>query len=176
MQWVMVQMASIGPMLGQFNHFQIFPKEREQPTARTLHARRARLYRLIDDRLAARDWIAGDAYSIADIATYPWATISSGTVSPRLSTRRSCAGAMPSTRAQPPRAPPNGWTRPLRPFRPRRDVLQRPRTWIDSSAARRTCRRRTIRRSHADVRAARRSYGRDLDGNVFEILEMPKRG
>ncbi|MET0240566.1 MAG: glutathione S-transferase family protein [Sphingobium sp.] len=75
MQWVMVQMASIGPMLGQLNHFQM-PGQREgQPYALGRYTEAARrLYRLLDDRLADRQWIAGDAYSIADIASWPWAT------------------------------------------------------------------------------------------------------
>ena len=72
MQWVMVQMASIGPMLGQLNHFQVFPKGSEPYAYGRYRAQAERLYRLIDDRLDAREWVAGDAYSIADIATYPW--------------------------------------------------------------------------------------------------------
>jgi GST-like protein len=73
MQWLMVQMASIGPMFGQLNHFQILPPG-EQAYARARYAAQAgRLYRLLDERLAAREWIAGDGYSIADVATYPWA-------------------------------------------------------------------------------------------------------
>jgi GSH-dependent disulfide-bond oxidoreductase len=72
MQWVMVQMASIGPMLGQLNHFQLLTDA--EPYAHGRYAAQAeRLYRLLDDQLATREWIAGDAYSIADIAIYPWA-------------------------------------------------------------------------------------------------------
>jgi GST-like protein len=72
MQWLMVQMANIGPMLGQLNHFQIMA--RQEPYALGRYAAQAeRLYRLLDDRLAEREWIAGSAYSIADMATYPWA-------------------------------------------------------------------------------------------------------
>jgi GST-like protein len=72
MQWLMVQMANIGPMLGQLNHFQIMAKEQPYPLGR-YSAQAERLYRLLDDRLAGREWIAGEAYSIADMATYPWA-------------------------------------------------------------------------------------------------------
>lgn len=71
MQWLMVQMASIGPMLGQLNHFQLLPAGSEPYGLGRYAAQAERLYRLIDDRLATQEWLAGDAYSIADIATYP---------------------------------------------------------------------------------------------------------
>jgi GST-like protein len=74
MQWVMVQMASIGPMLGQLNHFQIVGREREPYSYGRYFAQTERLYRIVDERLASREWLAGSAYSIADIATYPWMT------------------------------------------------------------------------------------------------------
>ena len=72
LQWLMVQMASIGPMLGQVNHFQILPAGSEPYALGRYRAQAERLYRLLDERLARREWIAGDAYSIADVATYPW--------------------------------------------------------------------------------------------------------
>lgn len=73
LQWLMVQMSAIGPMLGQFTHFSLLP-EGSEPYALGRYAAVAdKLYRLIDARLADRAWIAGDAYSIADIATLPWA-------------------------------------------------------------------------------------------------------
>ena len=73
MQWLMVQMASIGPMFGQLNHFQLLPKNGDPYSHGRYKAQAERLYHVLDERLAARDWIAGEAYSIADIATYPWA-------------------------------------------------------------------------------------------------------
>lgn len=74
MQWLMVQMASIGPMFGQHTHFSLLPAGSEPYAAARYAAQAERLYRLLDDRLAGRDWIAGDACSIADFATWPWAT------------------------------------------------------------------------------------------------------
>jgi GST-like protein len=73
MQWLMVQMASIGPMFGQLNHFQLLPKEREAYAFGRYAAQAERLYGLLNQRLAESEWIAGGSYSIADVATYPWA-------------------------------------------------------------------------------------------------------
>ena len=73
MQWLMVQMSSIGPMLGQLNHFRLLPKDSEPYAHGRYFALARRLYGLLDERLRERVWLAGDAYSIADIATYPWA-------------------------------------------------------------------------------------------------------
>jgi GST-like protein len=72
MQWLMVQMASIGPMLGQLNHFKLLPAGSEAYAYGRYFAQAGRLYALINERVASREWIAGDAYSIADIACYPW--------------------------------------------------------------------------------------------------------
>ena len=74
MQWLMVQMANIGPMLGQVNHFRLVQKSGTHPYAEARYVAQAeKLYRLLDDRLEAREWIAGGDYSIADMATWPWA-------------------------------------------------------------------------------------------------------
>ena len=73
LQWLMVQMSSIGPMLGQFTHFRLLPEGSEPYAFGRYRAQAERLYSLIDERLTNRDWLAGGAYSIADIATFPWA-------------------------------------------------------------------------------------------------------
>ena len=73
MWWLMVQMANIGPMLGQFTHFNLVPQG-SQPYAHGRYGEiAAKLYRLLDDRLKERQWLAGGDYSIADMATQPWA-------------------------------------------------------------------------------------------------------
>jgi GST-like protein len=72
LQWLMVQMSAVGPMLGQFTHFSLLPAGSE-PYARGRYETLAkRLYGQINDRLSNRSWLAGDDYSIADIATFPW--------------------------------------------------------------------------------------------------------
>jgi GSH-dependent disulfide-bond oxidoreductase len=72
-EWLMVQMAAIGPMFGQHNHFQLLGPSAEPYAAARYRTQAQTLYRHLDERLATRDWIAGGAYSIADIAIFPWA-------------------------------------------------------------------------------------------------------
>jgi GSH-dependent disulfide-bond oxidoreductase len=73
MEWLMIQMANVGPMLGQFTHFNIVPAD-TAPYARARYGAVAeKLYRVLDERLQSRAWLAGGDYSIADIATQPWA-------------------------------------------------------------------------------------------------------
>lgn len=71
LQWLFWQMAGLGPMLGQNHHFNVYAPEKI-PYAIDRYVREtARLYGVLDRRLADRDFIAG-AYSIADMACYPW--------------------------------------------------------------------------------------------------------
>jgi GST-like protein len=72
MQWLMVQMSTIGPMLGQYTHFRLLPEGGEPYATGRYGALAEKLYRKLDERLTGREWLAGDAYSIADIATFPW--------------------------------------------------------------------------------------------------------
>jgi GSH-dependent disulfide-bond oxidoreductase len=72
MQWLMVQMSAVGPMLGQFTHFSLLPAGSEPYARGRYEALAKRLYAQINDRVANRAWLAGDDYSIADIATFPW--------------------------------------------------------------------------------------------------------
>ncbi|REE19881.1 GST-like protein [Paraburkholderia sp. BL27I4N3] len=73
-QWVMFQMGGIGPMFGQVGFFHKFAgKEYEDKRPRDRYIGEAkRLLGVLDRQLEGRDWILGDAYSIADIATFPW--------------------------------------------------------------------------------------------------------
>jgi GST-like protein len=73
-QWLMFQMGGIGPMFGQvgfFNRFAGKDYEDKRPLKRYVEESR-RLLNVLNDRLAGREWIMGDAYTIADIATFPW--------------------------------------------------------------------------------------------------------
>ena len=72
MQWLMFQMGNIGPFFGQANNFLKFAKE-DVPYGKKRYRDEAhRLYGVMDRRLADTKYLAGDAYSIADVATYPW--------------------------------------------------------------------------------------------------------
>jgi len=73
MQWLMVQMANYGPMLGQYTHFNIAPEDAAPYAKARYRAIAEKLNHVIDERLKGREWIAGDEYSIADMATQPWA-------------------------------------------------------------------------------------------------------
>ena len=72
LQWLMFQMGGFGPMLGQAHHFYALPRTRPYAIERYRNEAR-RLYTVLDNQLAGRDYVAGD-YSIADMALYPWAT------------------------------------------------------------------------------------------------------
>ena len=73
-QWLMLQMGGIGPMFGQLGFFHKFAgKDYEDKRPRDRYvAESKRLLGVLDQRLAGRDWIMGDEYTIADIATFGW--------------------------------------------------------------------------------------------------------
>ena len=72
LQWLMFQMGGVGPMFGQLHHFLRAAKE-EVPYAIDRYTKeKDRLYGVLDKRLGEAAFLAGDDYTIADIATYPW--------------------------------------------------------------------------------------------------------
>lgn len=72
LQWLFWQMGGLGPMAGQNGHFNVYAPEKV-PYAIDRYVREtARLYGVLDRRLADRPFIAGTDYSIADMACYPW--------------------------------------------------------------------------------------------------------
>jgi GST-like protein len=71
LQWLMFQMGSIGPMLGQAHHFHIYSPEKIPYAIERYSNEANRLYGVLDRQLAGREFVA-DTYSIADIAIWPW--------------------------------------------------------------------------------------------------------
>ena len=72
LQWLMFQMGSVGPMLGQAHHFRIYAPEKIAYAVDRYTNEAKRLYTVINKRLASHKYIAGKDYSIADIAIFPW--------------------------------------------------------------------------------------------------------
>jgi GST-like protein len=72
LQWLMFQMGGVGPMFGQYGHFHTYAPER-LPYAMDRYAKEVvRLHKVMERRLSEAPYLAGDEYSIADIATFPW--------------------------------------------------------------------------------------------------------
>lgn len=71
MQWLMFQMASVGPMFGQLNYFLRTAPQKVPLAIERYHNEAARLVGVLDRHLSGRDYVARE-YSIADIALYPW--------------------------------------------------------------------------------------------------------
>lgn len=74
LQWLMFQMGGVGPMFGQLGFFHKFAgKDYEDKRPRDRYvAESRRLLGVLDGQLARHAWIAGDEYTIADIAIFPW--------------------------------------------------------------------------------------------------------
>ncbi len=74
LEWLMWQVANIGPMLGQANHFASVAAEKIPYAIDRYITESARLVKVLDDQLARTEYVAGN-YSIADIASYPWVSV-----------------------------------------------------------------------------------------------------
>ena len=72
LEWLMWQMGGVGPMFGQAHHFMFNPPEDVPYGKKRYHDEAKRLYKVMNARLGKTRYLAGDDYSIADIATYPW--------------------------------------------------------------------------------------------------------
>ncbi len=79
LEWLMWQMANVGPMFGQINHFANAAPEKIPYAINRYMTESARLVKVLDDQLARTEFIAGE-YSIADIATYPWMAVGFGLI------------------------------------------------------------------------------------------------
>jgi GSH-dependent disulfide-bond oxidoreductase len=77
LQWLMFQMAGVGPMFGQVGFFHKFAgKDYEDKRPRDRYVGEAkRLLGVLDRHLAGRDWMVGSDYTIADIAIFPWVNV-----------------------------------------------------------------------------------------------------
>ncbi|MCC5883015.1 MAG: glutathione S-transferase N-terminal domain-containing protein [Halomonas sp.] len=72
LEWLMWQMGGLGPILGQAHHFLRFNAGQAPYAEQRFHAEAERLYRVLDARLADNAYLAGDEYTIADMACWPW--------------------------------------------------------------------------------------------------------
>ncbi|MEN3746952.1 glutathione binding-like protein [Sphingomonas sp. HF-S3] len=72
LQWLMWQMGGLGPMAGQNGHFNIYAPEQVPYAIARYTNETNRLYGVLDRRLEGREFVAGNGYSIADMAIYPW--------------------------------------------------------------------------------------------------------
>jgi len=72
LKWMMIQMASVGPMLGQYNHFRRYAPEGNGYGLSRYGSEAVRLYELLEGRLGEAEYLGGEAYTVADIAMYPW--------------------------------------------------------------------------------------------------------
>jgi GSH-dependent disulfide-bond oxidoreductase len=72
LQWLFWQMGGLGPMAGQAHHFRIYAPEKIDYAVDRYTKECNRLYGVLNKRLADRAFVAGDEYSIADMASYPW--------------------------------------------------------------------------------------------------------
>ena len=74
-QWVFFQVGGVGPMFGQFGHFYKFAADKVANNPYPMERYRdetKRLLGVLELQLADRPWLAGETYSIADVATFPW--------------------------------------------------------------------------------------------------------
>jgi len=72
LEWLFVQVAQMGPALGNNSHFRLSAADNAYAAAR-FRRQSAQVYRALDERLAQAPYLGGDAYSIADMAAWPWA-------------------------------------------------------------------------------------------------------
>ncbi|MCI1193663.1 glutathione binding-like protein [Calidifontimicrobium sp. SYSU G02091] len=72
LQWLMFQMGSVGPMLGQAHHFRLYAPEKIPYAIERYTNEAKRLYGVMNRQIAKHRYIAGDEYTIADIAIFPW--------------------------------------------------------------------------------------------------------
>ncbi|MGN6231429.1 MAG: glutathione binding-like protein [Trinickia sp.] len=72
LQWLMFQMGGLGPMLGQTHHFRVYAPQQIEYAVNRYTNEAKRLYGVMDTQLGKSAYLAGDDYTIADIAAFPW--------------------------------------------------------------------------------------------------------
>lgn len=72
LQWLMFQMGGLGPMLGQTHHFRIYAPQQIEYAVNRYTNETKRLYGVMDKQLGKSAYLAGNDYTIADIAAFPW--------------------------------------------------------------------------------------------------------
>ena len=71
-EWLMFQMGSVGPMFGQYNHFNKYADEKIPYAIARYKKETLRLYDVLNTQLGKTEYVSDDDYTIADIAIYPW--------------------------------------------------------------------------------------------------------
>ena len=71
-EWLAVQLSTVGPMFGQYTHFKMFAPPGNEYGESRYRTQAVRVFEALDSRLAKARFLAGDDYSIADMATFPW--------------------------------------------------------------------------------------------------------
>jgi GST-like protein len=72
LSWCIFQAASLGPMFGQFGHFKVFAKEKVPHAIERYRTEVNRIMHVVETQLQEHSFLAGNEYTIADIATWPW--------------------------------------------------------------------------------------------------------
>ncbi|MBY0295371.1 MAG: glutathione S-transferase N-terminal domain-containing protein [Methylobacterium sp.] len=80
LQWVLFQAAHVGPTLGQIWTWKIFSPEKPPAVIARFEREAERLFRVLDGQLARAAHLAGEAYGIADVMTWPWIRIAGPTL------------------------------------------------------------------------------------------------
>ncbi len=72
LEWLFWQIGGLGPMMGQHGHFKLYAPERIDYATDRYRREVERLFEVLDRRLSGNQYLAGDEFSIADIASFPW--------------------------------------------------------------------------------------------------------
>jgi len=72
LEWLFWQVGGFGPMLGQYGHFKLYAPARIEYAIERYRREAQRLYHVLDNHLSSCSYLAGDEYSIADMAIFPW--------------------------------------------------------------------------------------------------------